>query len=197
MPVRYRCWRVQLPFAKRVLYLKRYLAENLTVCNCLKSVPLHSWPSSVLLTPIGTSRIRVPDGTDGIDFSRDCTLINCPNCAWRNPQGSRFCENCGADLQVLSRTPSSQQASSWPQPPRSTSAGGSSEDPSSPEWRMAPLPAEEVAPPKRRLWVWLLVAALLACLVLCIASFTVLEYTDTGRNFQTRVAEDQENSSGN
>lgn len=62
---------------------------------------------------------------------------------------------------------------------------------------MAPLPAEEVAPPKRRLWVWLLVAALLACLVLCVASFTALEYTDTGRNFQTRVAEDQENSSGN
>ncbi|TXG86464.1 MAG: hypothetical protein E6R14_02970 [Thermomicrobiales bacterium] len=58
---------------------------------------------------------------------------------------------------------------------------------------MAPLPEEE--PPKqgRRVWVWVLVVALLACLAFCVVSFGWLEYSDSGQNFQTRVAEEELN----
>jgi hypothetical protein len=58
---------------------------------------------------------------------------------------------------------------------------------------MAPLPAEELAPPKRRVWIWILVVALLACLAFCVVSFGWLEYTDSGHDFQTRVAEEELN----
>ena len=57
---------------------------------------------------------------------------------------------------------------------------------------MAPLPADEEAPRQgRRLWIWVVVLALLGCLAVCVIGFTVLEYTDTGRDFQTRVAEEE------
>ena len=124
-------------------------------------------------------------------------MIICPNCAWRNAAGSRFCENCGADLEALNRNAPSQ-ASSWPQQPRSDPnvASPSEEDPTSPEWRMSPLPEEEAPKQKRRTIVWLLVIALLACLAFCVVSFGWLEYTDSGHNFQTRVAEEDRSKNG-
>jgi len=61
---------------------------------------------------------------------------------------------------------------------------------------MAPLPQEEVPKPKRRTWVWLLVVALLGCLAFCVVSFGWLEYTNSGQNFQTRVAEEELNQTG-
>lgn len=104
--------------------------------------------------------------------------------------GSRFCENCGADLETLNRT--SPQSQSWPQPGSASGAAfPSDEDPASPNWRMAPLPEEELPPSKRRIWVWVLVILLLACLTICVASFGWLGYTDSGQNFQTRVAEEE------
>lgn len=118
-------------------------------------------------------------------------MITCPNCAWQNAAGSRFCENCGADLQALGRsTPTA--ASSWPEPPRRTPGLGIGEiDPASPEWRMAPLPHEEPPKQKRRVWVWLVVFALLGCLVFCLLSFGWLTYTDSGHSFQTRISDEQ------
>ncbi len=56
---------------------------------------------------------------------------------------------------------------------------------------MAPLPHEEPPKQKRRVWVWLIVFALLGCLVFCLLSFGWLTYTDSGQSFQTRVAEEQ------
>jgi hypothetical protein len=41
-----------------------------------------------------------------------------------------------------------------------------------------------------------LVIALLGCLTICVLSFTWLEHTDSGRSFQTRVAEEETTQAG-
>lgn len=56
---------------------------------------------------------------------------------------------------------------------------------------MAPLPQEEMPKQRRRIWIWVLVIALLGCLAFCALSFGWLTYTESGQNFQTRVAEEQ------
>jgi hypothetical protein len=61
---------------------------------------------------------------------------------------------------------------------------------------MSPLPEEEIPKQRRRTWIWLVVVALLACLAFCVVSFGWLEYTDSGHNFQTRVAEEELNQTG-
>jgi predicted outer membrane lipoprotein len=61
---------------------------------------------------------------------------------------------------------------------------------------MSPLPEEEIPKQKRRTWIWILVVALLACLAFCVISFGWLEYTDSGHSFQTRVAEEELNQTG-
>ncbi len=55
---------------------------------------------------------------------------------------------------------------------------------------MAPLPEGEEAKPRgRRLWLWLLGIFLLGCLLLCVGGGYWLEYTDSGKSFQTEVSE--------
>ena len=123
-------------------------------------------------------------------------MITCPNCAWQNPTGSRFCENCGADLHALNRS-QPPAPSSWPEPPtQSVRSNTEDADPMAPDWRMSPLPVEEPPPRKRRVWIWVLVIALLGCLTICVLSFTWLEHTDSGRNFQTRVADEETTQAG-
>lgn len=61
---------------------------------------------------------------------------------------------------------------------------------------MSPLPQEEPPAKKRRIWIWILVIALLGCLTICVLSFTWLEQTDSGRNFQTRVANEETKQAG-
>lgn len=123
-------------------------------------------------------------------------MITCPNCAWQNSANARFCENCGADLQALKRS-QPQAASSWPEPPRQSPVYSTDEeDPTAPGWRMSPLPAEDAPVQKRRVWIWVLVIALLGCLTICVLSFTWLEHTDSGRSFQTRVAEEETTQAG-
>ncbi|MEZ4507327.1 MAG: hypothetical protein R2848_16110 [Thermomicrobiales bacterium] len=70
------------------------------------------------------------------------------------------------------------------------------DDPTSPDWRMAPLPEEEMPRQGRRVWIWVLVVALLVCLTFCVVSFGWLGYTDSGQNVQTRVAEEERNNAG-
>ncbi len=93
----------------------------------------------------GEGTIRSPRWHSLEPNTRECALIICPNCAWRNPAASRFCENCGADLDNLNRT-AAQPAPSWPQPTRQDEPAtfASTEDPQSPDWRMSPLPEEEL-----------------------------------------------------
>jgi TRAP-type C4-dicarboxylate transport system permease small subunit len=55
---------------------------------------------------------------------------------------------------------------------------------------MAPLPPEEAAPPRgRRVWLWILAFFLFLCLIGCVGVFGWLGYTDSGRDFQTSVAD--------
>lgn len=55
---------------------------------------------------------------------------------------------------------------------------------------MAPLPAEEIPGQRgRRVWLWILCGLFLACLISCAVSLVWLGYTDSGKNFQTSVAE--------
>ncbi len=61
---------------------------------------------------------------------------------------------------------------------------------------MSPLPPEEGPVKQRRIWIWVLVIALLGCLTICVLSFTWLEHTDSGRSFQTRVSEEQTTQAG-
>jgi zinc-ribbon domain len=117
-------------------------------------------------------------------------LKTCPNCAWSNDDDNRFCENCGADLRALGAAGGSK--SSWPEPPQDVPRPpvSSWETPQQePDWKMAPLPSEEVAAGGRRLWIWLVAGGLIVCLAICVATFSWLEYTDSGHRFQTSVAE--------
>lgn len=123
-------------------------------------------------------------------------MKNCPNCGWSNEADNRFCENCGADfagLESAGQRPATP-VSTWGPPPQQTAAARPQNSwevaPSNPDWRMASLPPEELEPPRgRRLWLWLLGIFLLGCLLFCVGGGYWLEYTDSGKNFQTEVSE--------
>jgi hypothetical protein len=123
----------------------------------------------------------------------------CPNCGWSNEDENRFCENCGAEFEGMRAQgrESAPATATWGTPrPRPISPYEI--DPTSEEWRMAPLPPEEPFKPRgRRLWLWFLSAILLVCLILCASGFIWLSYTDSGRNFQTAVAERETETAGN
>ncbi|MBX3070034.1 MAG: zinc-ribbon domain-containing protein [Thermomicrobiales bacterium] len=123
-------------------------------------------------------------------------MKSCPNCGWSNDDDNRFCENCGADFSGLAAT--GQQpatpASTWSPPPQygsdQTARAGWDVAPSNPDWRMAPLPAEEIASQRgRRIWLWILGVFLLGCLLFCVGGGYWLGYTDSGKNFQTEVSD--------
>lgn len=121
---------------------------------------------------------------------------NCPNCGWSNEAENRFCENCGADFSGLAATGqrAATPTSTWSAPPQYESSTAPQNPwevpPASPDWRMAPLPAEEaVAPAGRRIWLWILGIFFLGCVLLCAGGGFWLGYTDSGKNFQTEVAE--------
>ena len=62
--------------------------------------------------------------------------------------------------------------------------------PASSDWRMAPLPPEEELKPRgRRVWLWILGFLLVGCVLLCAGGGYWLEYTDSGKSFQTEVSE--------
>lgn len=61
---------------------------------------------------------------------------------------------------------------------------------------MAPLPPEPPPDTGRRVWLWVVIGVLVACLLVCGASLAWLQYTDSGRDFQTRVAEEATQQAG-
>ena len=86
-------------------------------------------------------------------------MIVCPNCGTSNPDGSRFCANCGRNLRDAAGTGATDQGSAPSEQP-------SSLPPTAPEWRMSPAgPLPE--PPRRRTWLWVLFGTIGILLLLC------------------------------
>lgn len=140
-------------------------------------------------------------------------MIACPNCGWSNEEGSRFCENCGADLRSLAQPSPPQGVAEptpaqpnlgpavppppvTPAPPPQRPFGPSEIPPTSPEWRMSPLPPEELPPKRRRTWLWVLLGLVIALIVCCAGTATWLEFTESGRNFQTAVVREATEQAG-
>jgi hypothetical protein len=121
-------------------------------------------------------------------------VIACPNCGAQNQPGSRFCENCGADLRSLA-VPTPQPPTPEPSPPPtpppafvpppSESRVPWELPPTAPEWRMSSLPPEQPPPARRRTWVWVLIACI-ALIVLCCCGSIVWANTDSGQHWLER-----------
>lgn len=138
-----------------------------------------------------------PDRIPSVARGGEELVKSCPNCGWSNEDQNRFCENCGADfegMQAQGRTAESS-TSGWAPPaqsetPARTYGNAWEAPPSAPDWRMAPLPPEEMPGKRgRRVWLWVLTGLLLACLISCAGAFLWLGYTDSGKDFQTSVAD--------
>lgn len=122
-------------------------------------------------------------------------MISCPNCGAANQPGSRFCENCGADLRSLSAaasqppTPPTAFPPTTPPPafvpPPADTRMPWELPPTSPDWRMASLPPEPLPPRKRRTWVWVLIA-ILALILLCCCGTVVWANTTSGQHWLER-----------
>lgn len=121
--------------------------------------------------------------------------MECPQCGHNNGESDRFCSNCGAKLQSGSTIPRQFESPARPETPEQPSARPVAEpipeDPDHPEWRMAPLPEEEVVQ-KRRTWLWVLGGLVLLC-VLLFCGFSIFLMTPMGQDFandlSTRAAE--------
>jgi len=119
-------------------------------------------------------------------------VIICPNCGTQNEPGSRFCAECGADLRTLQAVPEpTPQPSTPPIPPQYDL--GAPPAPSGAGWA----PGSDFRPPpekKRRIWLWIVVGILAACLIFCCAT-SVWATTDSGQEFVddlgTRLADYQ------
>ncbi len=141
--------------------------------------------------------VTLPDRIPGIALGREEFVKSCPNCGWSNEDQNRFCENCGADFEGLraqgraaENSTSTWQPLAQPETPLRGYGTAGETSPSAPDWRMAPLPPEEMPGKRgRRLWLWILTGLLLACMISCAGGFVWLGYTDSGKDFQTSVAD--------
>jgi hypothetical protein len=99
-------------------------------------------------------------------------VITCANCGTTNETGSRFCQECGADLRTL---------------------GARTERPFEPGPSVGPTPISFEPPSDKggRTWLWVLVGGLGGCILLCCLVFawagTIGE--DTVIDWATDVAE--------
>jgi len=136
-------------------------------------------------------------------------VIACPNCGTMNQEGSRFCENCGADLRSLTVgqttppppaqpspppvfVPPPSSASGPPPPtfgpPPGTTAQPWDLPPTAPEWRMSSLPTEPPPQRKRRTWLWVLIG-LIGAIVICCCVFGIWANTAGEEWFTGKLTE--------
>lgn len=113
--------------------------------------------------------------------------MNCPNCGHENQGSDRFCASCGTRFRDDPDIPRqyTPEPESTPDTTRSEAREPIPERPIDPEWRMSSLPPEE--PPKRRIWLWVLVGILLFC-VLLVCGLGVFLTTGTGQNLMDDLA---------
>ena len=126
-------------------------------------------------------------------------MIICPTCGDANADGSRFCSNCGTRLERSSEPePAGEQASGPeftepPEPtfaPRRPATDSAELPPSAPEWRMSsPGPLPE--PRRRRMWLWIVLGIIGACLLVCILIYiwSATVGSDTVDGWLTAAAE--------
>ena len=107
--------------------------------------------------------------------------MRCPNCGTQNPSTSKFCSECGAPLVAPApppapapqSAPAQPVAVTSPSPRRDTPIDPTELPPTHPEWRMSsagPLPE----PPRRRIWLWALVA-----IGLCVFIYLMMMLTNS------------------
>ncbi len=144
-------------------------------------------------------------------------VITCGRCGTENPEGSRFCAQCGNALSVAESEPADApppaksdlpspttnspigQIASPAQSERHRAADPTHLPPSSPEWRMSdagPLPE----PRRRRTWRWIVLGMGGVCLLVCILTFAwantlgedvVREFLSTAEAQATQSASDR------
>lgn len=145
-------------------------------------------------------RIAKPIRSDGRGMSEN--KIRCPQCGSENEPGDHFCSDCGSRL-LKAKSPSlpepeasTPEPTAAPPPPVRTSTG-SFPPPVTPsfienppplagatdndgEWRMSSLGPPPK--PKRRLWLWIVIGILAACLIVCVAA-VIFFNTGTGQHW--------------
>lgn len=87
-------------------------------------------------------------------------MIRCPQCGTENEPGNRFCFNCGTPLVADGAAAVPPPMSVPPSP-----APQAEPTPAAAEWRAVPVPP---APPRRRIWLWIVLGLLGACVLCCV-----------------------------
>jgi hypothetical protein len=119
-------------------------------------------------------------------------VIKCPNCGTENPDGSRFCAECGADLRSFGQTP---PAGAPPQAPPFQGAFDQASGAPTPIPGWTPGPTYTLEPEKRRrTWLWIVLGIVAGCIICCCV-FTI--WANTGgqsviEDWGTRLADEIE-----
>lgn len=122
--------------------------------------------------------------------------IRCQNCGHENQAGDTYCANCGArlrtDVSIPPQYPSPQgapppQAAPPPPPPTApqTLQPVPGQDQLESEWRMSNLGPPPK--PKRRVWLWVIIGLIIACVLICVA-FGIFVNTGTGSRWFSDLA---------
>ncbi len=146
--------------------------------------------------------------------------MTCPRCGHENNEGDRFCANCGARLTPIAppreeppetssvvtpgpgaaspespeptRPPERPEPSRIPPPVTPSFASGPAREEVDEEWRMSSLGPPPR--PRRRVWLWIIVALFAIVVIACCAFLFFVTATDTGQEwfegFATQVVEE-------
>jgi hypothetical protein len=119
-------------------------------------------------------------------------VINCPNCGTKNPDGSRFCAECGADLRSLGAPRPDSESKQTPSVPTQYATAG--EVTERPAWSPVPSPPP-TAPQRRRTWLWVVLGIVGACILCCCLTLVWANTIGQGdvNNLLTRVSDELTN----
>ncbi|HVL24619.1 MAG TPA: zinc ribbon domain-containing protein [Thermomicrobiales bacterium] len=145
-------------------------------------------------------------------------MVRCPRCGHENNEGDRFCANCGnrltptvpprenitepvtpapvptpapepeAHREEPQQLPFGPAQSSIPPPvtPSFANGGQNGGDADDDEWKMSSLGPPPR--PKRRVWLWIIIAILAICVIGCCSFLFFVTATDTGQDWFNDLA---------